>query len=231
MNTIYHLSQYALQELKDSYSEHEIRSICHIIYMDVFHFTNIDIHLKKNEILNKSFINKFLEIIQLLKADHPIQYIIGETEFTGLWFSLNSSTLIPRPETAELINWIGDSCPIEKKILDIGTGSGCIAIALAHRYPHCSISGIDISEEAIAMAKQNAKRNATQVDWMVRDILQFEHYQWEKYDLISAFAAHLQQMYPGIILSCICREVLKIAVIHAGMVELTYRTRYRRQGI
>ena len=87
MNTIFHLSQYALQELKDTYSEHEIRSICNIIYMDILHFTNIDIHLRKNETLEKSFINKFTEIINLLKSDHPIQYIIGETEFAGLKFN------------------------------------------------------------------------------------------------------------------------------------------------
>ena len=67
MNTIHHLSQYALQELKDSYSEHEIECICKIIYMDVLHYTNIDIHLRKNEILDESFINKFIGIVRLLK--------------------------------------------------------------------------------------------------------------------------------------------------------------------
>ena len=68
MNTIHHLSQYALQELKDSYSEHEIECICKIIYMDVLHYTNIDIHLRKNEILDESFINKFIGIVRLLKS-------------------------------------------------------------------------------------------------------------------------------------------------------------------
>ena len=68
MNTIHHLSQYALQELKDSYSEHEIECICKIVYMDVLHYTNIDIHLRKNEILEESFINKFIGIVRLLKS-------------------------------------------------------------------------------------------------------------------------------------------------------------------
>ena len=84
MNTIHHLSQYALQELKDSYSEHEIECICKIIYMDVLHYTNIDIHLRKNEILEESFINKFIGIVRLLKSGSPIQYILGETGFAGL---------------------------------------------------------------------------------------------------------------------------------------------------
>ena len=89
MNTIHHLSQYALQELKDSYSEHEIECICKIVYMDVLHYTNIDIHLRKNEILEESFINKFIGIVRLLKSGSPIQYILGETGFAGLRFKLS----------------------------------------------------------------------------------------------------------------------------------------------
>lgn len=95
MNTIHHLSQYALQELKDSYSEHEIECICRIVYMDVLHYTNIDIHLRKNEILDESFINKFIGIVRLLKSGSPIQYILGETEFAGLRFKSTPSALIP----------------------------------------------------------------------------------------------------------------------------------------
>ena len=193
MNTIFHLSQYALQELKDTYSEHEIRSICNIIYMDILHFTNIDIHLRKNETLEKSFINKFTEIINLLKSDHPIQYIIGETEFAGLKFNLNSSTLIPRPETEELTLWVSRHLLPGQKVLDIGTGSGCIAITLARLHPDCSVSGIDISPEAIAIASQNAKRNAVNAEWLVRDILHFENEQSDKYDLIVSNPPYVRE--------------------------------------
>ena len=94
MNTIHHLSQYALQELKDSYSEHEIECICKIIYMDVLHYTNIDIHLRKNEILDESFINKFIGIVRLLKSGSPIQYILGEPECAGLRFKLSRNRRI-----------------------------------------------------------------------------------------------------------------------------------------
>ena len=193
MNTIRHLSRYALQELKDSYSEHEIQSICRVIYMDILHFTNIDINLRKNEILDESFLNKFFEIISLLKTGRPLQYIIGETEFAGLKFHLNSETLIPRPETRELIIWAKDFLQHDQKVLDIGTGSGCIAITLAHECPEANVTGIDISEQAIAMAATNAQRNQVKVEWLTRDILNFENTDWDYYDLIISNPPYIRE--------------------------------------
>ena len=178
MNTICHLTQYALQELKDSYPASEIRSICRIIYMDVLRFTNIDIHLRKNEILEKSFANKFTEIVALLKSGHPIQYILGETEFAGLRFEVDASTLIPRPETGEL---------------DIGTGSGCIAVALAHLHPDCRISGVDVSAGAIAVASRNARRNGVEVEWRTGDILRFEQERWDSYDVLVSNPPYVRE--------------------------------------
>lgn len=193
MNTIRHLSQYALQELKDSYTEHEIQSICNVIYMDVLHFTNIDIHLRKNETLDESFINNFFEIVRLLKSGHPLQYIIGETEFSGLKFSLSSDTLIPRPETAELILWAKTYLGTHPKILDIGSGSGCIAITLAHDCPGATVTGIDISAGAMAIATCNAHRNGVQVEWLTRDILNYENDAWENYDLIISNPPYIRE--------------------------------------
>jgi len=193
MNTIHHLSQYALQELKDSYHEYEIQSICNIIYMDVLRFTNIDIHLRKNEILDESFINNFIDIVGLLKSGHPIQYIIGETEFAGLKFKLNSSTLIPRPETQELIIWAKDVVHLQQKVLDIGTGSGCIAITLAHLCPQAKIDGVDISEKAIETARDNAIRNQVEVNWLVRDILNYENFSWNDYDVVISNPPYIKE--------------------------------------
>ncbi len=193
MNTIHYLSQYALQELKDSYPKHEIQSICNIIYMDVLHFTNIDIHLRKNEILAESFINNFIEIVNLLKNGHPIQYIIGETEFAGLKFNLNRSTLIPRPETQELIIWAKDFIYAKQKILDIGTGSGCIAITLAHLCPNANITGVDFSKKAIDTAIKNAKRNQVEVNWLTRDVINYNNFSWENYDLIISNPPYIKE--------------------------------------
>ena len=86
MNTIFDLQQYALHVLKDTYDEREIRSLCSLIFQYALHYTNIEIHLRKHEQLDKSFINKFLQILEELKTDRPIQYILGETEFMGLCF-------------------------------------------------------------------------------------------------------------------------------------------------
>lgn len=193
MNTIRQLSEYALLVLKDSYPEHEIHSICNIIFMDVLRYTNIDIHIRKNEILDERFVNKFFEIINLLKSGHPIQYIIGETVFAGLRFRVNASTLIPRPETEELVLWASGALSAEKRVLDIGTGSGCIAVTLAHHCPAALVSGVDISGGAVRTARSNAERNGVEVKFTVRDILKFEGYHWEHYDLIISNPPYVRE--------------------------------------
>lgn len=184
MNTIRQLSQYASQELKDTYDTYEIHSICNIIFQDVLRYTNIDIHTRKNEVLDESFVNIFFEIVRFLKAGQPIQYIIGETEFAGLKFNLNSSTLIPRPETEELVLLIKEQLRSGKKVLDIGSGSGCIAISLAAACPGALVTGVDIAPAAIDIARKNATGNAVSVEFLVRDFLHFENYTWENYDII-----------------------------------------------
>lgn len=172
MNTIRHLSQYAFQELKGSYEEPEIRSLCRLIFTDAFKYTNIDIHLRKNEILPETFTFKFVEIIQKLKAGLPLQYILGETEFAGLRFQVNSSTLIPRPETEELVWWAKEVLRPSMKVLDIGTGSGCIIISLAKLCPGIQAYGLDICQPAIDTAQQNARQNGVKVTFQKGDILQ-----------------------------------------------------------
>ena len=197
MNTIHHLSQYALQELKDSYSEHEIECICKIIYMDVLHYTNIDIHLRKNEILDESFINKFIGIVRLLKSGSPIQYILGETEFAGLRFKLSPSTLIPRPETEELVRWVGEWLKPGNRLLDVGSGSGCIGISLARLCQGAHVTGVDISPEAIELARENAILNGVKAEFLLRDILHPQTSSWDTYDLIVSNPPYIRESEKG----------------------------------
>jgi len=117
---------------------------------------------------------KLAEIISRLRRFEPIQYIFGHTLWAGLDIKLTSATLIPRPETAELVerlstfNFQLSTAPV--KVLDIGTGSGCIAIALKKRHPEWQITGIDISAEAIEVAQENARRNNVDVNFVQADI-------------------------------------------------------------
>ena len=117
-------------------------------------------------------ISNLQEIIARLLHFEPIQYIFGHTLWCGLDLKVNPSTLIPRPETAELVEKISNikyqisNC----RILDIGTGSGCIAIALKKAHPELQVTGMDISEEAIKVARENARRNKVEVDFRVADI-------------------------------------------------------------
>lgn len=190
-HSLFTLIQYAREELKDTYGPEEIRSICQIIFTDVFHYTNIDIHLKKSEHLDESFVKKFFEITEQLKAHQPIQYILGETVFTGLRIGLNPSTLIPRPETEELVYWIKETAPSSARILDIGTGSGCIALALAHFLPQASVSGLDIAPEAIEQAQQNARYNQLHADFIQADIFRFDTP--EQYDIIVSNPPYVRE--------------------------------------
>ena len=111
-------------------------------------------------------------ILKRLQKKEPIQYIFGHTLWFGLDLSVNSATLIPRPETAELVEWILQTMPADQplSVLDIGTGSGCIAIALKKRRPNWQVTGMDISPEALQIAQQNAIRNNTQISWLQHDI-------------------------------------------------------------
>jgi len=114
-------------------------------------------------------------IIERLLHFEPIQYIFGHTLWAGLDLKLTSATLIPRPETAELVERIANAnVNANAKVLDIGTGSGCIAIALKKRHPEWQVTGIDISIEAIAVAKENAARNNVDVNFLVADIFSDE---------------------------------------------------------
>lgn len=122
--------------------------------------------------INNYVYNDIEQAVKRLAQNEPIQYVLGYEEFYGLKFKTNKSVLIPRPETEELVKWIIDENKlVNPRIIDIGTGSGCIAVALAKNIAGAKVSGIDISGQAIETAKQNAKINNVDIDFFLLDIL------------------------------------------------------------
>lgn len=165
--------QHIQSELGKFYPETEIRSFSYLILEKLTGYSRSEIFVNKNTIFSAEQQQIMEDIIQKLKKFVPIQYILGETEFYGLPFFVNSSVLIPRPETEELVDWIlnENDRTAELNILDIGTGSGCIAIGLKHEFPTSTVDAFDISEKALETARQNAQRNKLEVNFSRVDIL------------------------------------------------------------
>lgn len=173
--TIKKYRQYFINSLEDLYSIEELQSIFYLLAEKLLHLSRIDITLQLDNTLTSDEEINFNQAIDRLKIYEPVQYILGETEFFGYPFLVNKQVLIPRPETEELVSWIIED--VDKKettILDIGTGSGCIAISLAKKLNNAVVSAIDISNKAIEVAKKNALVNNVNVEYSSVDVLNFE---------------------------------------------------------
>jgi release factor glutamine methyltransferase len=164
--------------LSKIYPKIEIESFFTIIIREKLNLQRIDTFLKPNYLIPDKKLIDLKNILIKLQKEEPIQYILGNTEFYGLPFFVNENTLIPRSETEELVAWvlketanIQNYKQIKLSILDIGTGSGCIPISMAKNLPKAKISAIDISLEALIVAKKNALLNKVEVDFIELDIL------------------------------------------------------------
>ncbi|UMB54274.1 peptide chain release factor N(5)-glutamine methyltransferase [Lutibacter sp. A64] len=185
-------------ELKSQYPTTEIQSFFNILIEFQLYLSRIEVALQPNLEITKTDENFLIKALSELKKNIPIQYIIGGTEFYGLPFKVNSNVLIPRPETEELIRWIiqnlkTDSKKLTASILDIGTGSGCIAISLAKELTYAKVSAIDISSEAIKTAQQNAQLNQVMVEFLKTDILTITELP-KKYDIIVSNPPYVREL-------------------------------------
>ena len=171
--TILNLKSFFQSELKNIYPINEIDSFYHILTEFKLGMSRVDKALSPELTINEAEIVFFKNAISELRTEKPIQYITEETEFHGLPFKLNKGVLIPRPETEELVSWVLEVAPKNKEItiLDIGTGSGCIAISLAKNLPNAKVSAIDFSASAIEVAKKNAILNNVNIEFLQQDIL------------------------------------------------------------
>ena len=164
--------------LKGEYSESEIHVLGMLILEKLTGFSRIWLLIHKELKLNDEQNIIASQYLERLKNHEPIQYILGETEFYGLKFKVNPSVLIPRPETEELVEWVKPPHPPRggflsgtPTLLDVGTGSGCIAVALKKKFPSANVSAMDISPEALALAKENAALNEVNIEFIQDDIL------------------------------------------------------------
>lgn len=172
-NTVKAIKTYFKDRLKDQFSENEIRFMIKEAVLKRLKITSADYLLADDALLSESDLLYFRNIVKRLQSNEPFQYIIGQTDFYGLTIKTDERALIPRPETEELVGWVLSSFDDKSKIeiMDLCTGSGCIALAIKSNRPEWSVSGCDLSEEALSLAKENATSLDLKVSFLKLDVL------------------------------------------------------------
>lgn len=192
--TLIDLKNSFIKELSGIYPREEIESFFFILSEHYLNKRRLDIALQPAYQVTPDSLNLFQEALTQLKTQYPIQYIIGKTDFMGLVFALNEDVLIPRPETEELILWILSLHKHKRgmDILDIGTGSGCIPVALTRNLEKAKTEAIDLSEKALSMAEKNALLNKVHIQFTQQDILQVAQLD-KTYDLIISNPPYVRE--------------------------------------
>ena len=162
------------EELDGIYGNGEVSVFCDMLFEAFLGWDKVRLLTSKEQTIDQSDLLRFHWALEDLKQYRPIQHIIGYTDFCGCRIKVNSDVLVPRPETEEMVSSLtpspsptGEGC----KMLDLCTGSGCIAIALKKAFPQADVTAVDVSEQALAIAKQNAVCNNTPVNFLQADIL------------------------------------------------------------
>ncbi|MEY4011600.1 MAG: hypothetical protein RIT22_724 [Bacteroidota bacterium] len=168
-----------IQELTPIYGMEEADSFFYLILDAKHQLKRVDLALQPDLVFSITELETWNLILDQLKKEIPVQYLLGTTHFYGLELEVNPNVLIPRPETEELVDWIIESQNSEVrtqklKILDIGTGSGCIAISLAKNLPNSEVFALDVSEQALATAQRNAESNQVAIQFIHQSILETE---------------------------------------------------------
>ena len=187
-----------IAELLPFYDEMEAESFFYLILENQRQLRRIDLALNIDLVFSKDELLIWNSILEKLQLEIPIQYILGTTHFYGLEFNVNENVLIPRPETEELVDWIISTSvtmpKLEKiKILDIGTGSGCIAISLAKNIPNSEVFAVDISEKALATANENAVLNKVSVTFLQKNILKTTDLE-QQFDIIVSNPPYVRNL-------------------------------------
>ncbi len=183
------------QQLKEIYIENEIDSLFFIALEYVTSISKIEYILQKEEEISEEKLIELKFILEELTKNKPIQYITKNAYFYGLNFYVNDKVLIPRQETNELVDWVLMSVTHSKpiKILDIGTGSGCIAITLKKNLPLSEVFAIDISNEAIQVAQKNANNNQVEINFLQKNILEINDLK-SNFDIIISNPPYVREL-------------------------------------
>lgn len=173
------------KRLSSIYDERELQNIIYLSFEHVMGWDKMMFRQKQGSGLSESELLCFNSIIKRLQKNEPLQYVLGQTEFYGLKFKVNNSVLIPRPETEELVDLIVKENKNKSiRILDVGTGSGCIAISLKKCLPKSTILAVDISQKAIEKAKLNAKTNDVDIEFINMDVFSEDVLTLGKFDIV-----------------------------------------------
>lgn len=195
-NLVKDIRNHYYEQLCSVYDKDESNAMILILIKHYFNIDRVKMALEPNLRLSESEILKIHFAVKDLLKNKPIQYIIGKTEFCDLKFKVNESVLIPRPETSELVRLIVNSRQPSaiSNIIDIGTGSGCIAISLAKVFPHSQVYAMDISEKALTTAKENAIDNNVNVTFIHDDILSLRDNIERKFDIIVSNPPYVREL-------------------------------------
>ena len=180
------------ENLSCSYTAGEISALTRIIATELLGVSQMAFYLKDDITLTAEQQTLFDNAIERLKKQEPIQYILGYSDFCGLRFKVTPATLIPRPETSELVEWIVSESTGNGNILDIGTGSGCIAVSLAHKLPQSKVTAWDISPDALTVATENSKANGCAVEFEEVDILTYKS-TGKQFDIIVSNPPYIKE--------------------------------------
>ena len=180
------------EALSNCYSAGEISALTRIIATELLGIPQMTFFLKDDVTLTAEQQTLLGNAIERLKKQEPIQYILGYCDFCSLRFKVTPATLIPRPETSELVEWIASEATGNESILDIGTGSGCIAVSLAHRVPQSKVTAWDISHDALAVAAENSKANGCNITLEHVDILAYQP-SGEQFDIIVSNPPYIKE--------------------------------------
>lgn len=183
--------------LATGYDTAEIDSFFYLSLEHLHALKRLDLALEPQLLVPDEALEKWFSILEQLKAQKPIQYILGEASFCDLIFKVTENTLIPRPETEELVFWITEALQSSgfqnPKILDIGTGTGCIPIALQKKLPFAEVFALDVSAAALEVARENAQKNQAAVTFFQHNILEVDRLD-STYDVLVSNPPYVREM-------------------------------------